>query len=76
MLDEPERRKFRSLAATLNYMKLGQVRCARRREGNMHEDYESDTRELEETEEGSQISEASRTSDVGDAGMGTRGDEG
>ena len=46
---------------------LGWIRRAIRREGNMHEDGESDTRELEETEEGSQISVRSRNGDVGDA---------
>ena len=51
MLDEADRKKFRRLAATLKY--------TIRREGNMHEDCEADTREWEETEEGSQISERS-----------------
>ena len=61
MLDEADRKKFRRLAATLKY--------TIRREGNMHEDSESDTREWEETEEGSQISERSTKSDLGDADM-------
>ena len=52
MLGEAERKKFRSSVATLNYMSL-EIRSAIRREGNMHEDGESDTRELEESEEGS-----------------------
>ena len=51
---------------------LGLIRCAIRREGNMHEDGESDTRELEESDEGSLISARSRKSDVGDASIETR----
>ena len=59
MLDEEDRKNFKSLVATLNYMS----RCATCREGDMHEDGESDPRELEETGEGSQMSERSTTSD-------------
>ena len=60
MLDEVVRKKFRRLAATLNNMSLDRPDEATRREGNMHEDGESSTLELEETEEGIQISERSR----------------
>ena len=49
---------------------LGWITCAICREGNMFEDGESDTRELDDVEEG-QISER-RESDVGDARMGSR----
>ena len=56
MLDEAERKKFRSLAATLN-MRFGRSDVQYSREGHMHEDGGSDTRELQETEECSQISE-------------------
>ena len=58
-----ERKKFRSLAATLNHMSLDRSDV----QGHMHEDDESDTGELEETEDGSQISERNGVCDVGDA---------
>ena len=45
----------------------GQVGRAIRREGDVHEDGESDTSELEEFEEGRQMSKRSGKSDVGDA---------
>ena len=54
MLKGTERTKFR-------------VGCAVRREGDMHEDVESDTRKLEDTDEGRQVFES-----VGDANMETR----
>ena len=54
------------LGSDAELRELGQIRCASRREGNMHEDGESDVRELEETEEGSQISQRRGKSDVGD----------
>ena len=46
------------------------MRCAIRREGNMHEDGEPDTRGLEEFEDGSPVSERSKKSDVGRCGHG------
>ena len=69
MQDEVERKKFRRLAATLNFMSLDRSDEATRREGNMHEDGESSTQELEETEEGIQISERSRRKLRGRCGM-------
>ena len=50
MLDEAERQKFRSLAATLSYMSLDRSDVQYAAKENMHEDVDSDTRELEETE--------------------------
>ena len=60
MVDEAERKKFRSLAATPNCMSSDRSDVQIRREGNMHEDGDADTRELGQTEEGSHISERSR----------------
>ena len=50
MLDEAERQKFRSLAATLSYMSLDRSDVQYAAKEKMHEDVDSDTRELEETE--------------------------
>ena len=63
MLDGAERKRFRSLAATLNHMTLDRS------------DVQYAT-ELEEIEVGRQICERCRKGDVGDAGVATRRDGG
>ena len=70
MLEASETERFRSLAATLNYLN-SKVGRAIRREGGVHEDGESDSRQLQEAEEGRQILEKSGESDVGDEIMET-----
>ena len=48
MLEEAERKKFRSLAATLNYMTLDRSDVQYAAKEKMHKNCESDTREVEE----------------------------
>ena len=61
MLDASETKRFRSLAATLNYMSSDRsdVQYAAK-----HEDGESHSRQLEEVKKGRQILERSREFDM------------
>ena len=67
MLDEVERKKFRSLTATLDHVSLDRS-DARRRYARRWRIRHKGARELEETEQGRQTYERSGKSDVGDVG--------
>ena len=59
-------KKIQEFGGDVELHELGQVGRAIRREGGVHEDGDSDSRQLEEAEEGRQVFEGSGESDVGD----------
>ena len=69
MLDASETKRFRSLAATLNYMSSDRSVVQHAGEGGVHEDGESYSTQLEEVKKGRQIRERSREIDMEDGCM-------
>ena len=70
MLDASETKRFKSLAATLNYMSLDRSDVQYAAKEVCTKMAKSHSRQLEEAEEGRQVPERSGKSDVGDGGQG------